>query len=115
MRRLALIAVAAVVSVTGAASTASAALSDRDSPAWRPLGGVEVAARGGERGAREDGGRGRDARRQKKGDDIWRIRDRRHRPFWLFRRDRGPDCFVRKMQVRDASGDVVTKSVHMCE
>ena len=115
MMKFALIAVAALVAATGAVSPTSAALSDRDSPVWRGADNIQVAARGGERGARQDGGRGRDARRQKKGDDIWRIRDGKRRPFFLFRRDRGPDCSVRKMRVQDASGDMVTRSVHICE
>ena len=104
MRKPALIALAALFAATGAVSTASAALSDRDVPAWRMVKSTEVAARGGERGARQDGGRGRDSGRDKKNDDIWRLRDGRHRPFWHLHRDRGPDCFVEKRRVRDSSG-----------
>lgn len=115
MRKIALIALAAVVAATGAVSTASAALSDRDGTVWHVKNDTQVAARGGERGARDDGGRGRDARRSKKGDVIWRVRDGKHRPFWFFRRDRGQDCSVRKAQVRDASGNVVIKNIHKCE
>lgn len=116
MRKFALIALAGMVAATGAASTAHAALSDRDSPVWRMTHEVQVAGRGGDRGGRNDGGRGRDAHRDKKGDKvIWRVRDGKHRPFWLFRRDRGEDCFVRKVRVQNASGNTVTKSVHMCE
>lgn len=115
MRKFALLALVAMFAATGAVSTASAALSDRDVPVWRMTKSTEVAARGGERGARQDGGRGRDSGRDKKDDDIWRLRDGRHRPFWLFHRDRGPDCSVQKKRVRDASGKVVIKSVHICE
>lgn len=119
MKKLALIAVAAIVAVTGAASTASAALSDRDGTLWRQADMVQVAGRGGDKGGRNDGGKNngdRDAHRDKKGDKIiWRIKDGKHRPFWRFRRDRGPDCFVRKMQVEGADGSVSTRSIRMCE
>ena len=120
MRRIALIALATLFAATGAATTATAALSDRDAPVWRMQHEVLVAGRGGDHGGRNDGSRsdsarGRDAGRDKKGDVIWRIRDGKHRPFWIFRHDRGPDCFIQKVKVRDASGNIVTKSVHLCE
>ena len=120
MRKFALVTLATLFAATGAVSTATAALSDRDTPTWRMQHEVQVAGRGGDRGGRNDGSRsdnarGRDAHRDRKNDVIWRIRDGKHRPFWRFRHDRGPDCFVKKVKVRDASGNIVTKSIHMCE
>lgn len=122
MKKLALVAIASMIAVTGAVSTASASLSDRDNPVWHQKSVVQVAARGGDKGGRNDGGNsnnnngGRNAHHDKKGDKvIWRIRDGKHRPFWLFRHDRGEDCFVRKMRVENADGSVSTRNVHMCE
>jgi len=118
MKKLALIAIAAAVAGGGTVSTASAALADRDGTIWRQADAVQVAARG-DRGGRNDGGRnqgGRSAHRDKKGGKIiWRIRDGKHRPFWFFRHDRSPDCFVRKLPVENADGSVSTRSIRMCE
>ena len=110
MRKIASIALAAIIASAGAASTASAALSDRDGTVWRPGGDVQLVARGGDRG------RDRGARRERKGDVIWRIRDKRHhRPFFLFRHGRGGECFVRKMQVRDVDGNLAVRNIRICE
>jgi hypothetical protein len=120
MKKLVLVAIASIFAATGAVSTASASLSDRDGTVWHQKNAVQV-ARGGDKGGRNDGGRndggrGRDAHRDKKGDKvIWRIRDGKHRPFWLFRHDRGEDCFVRKMPVENADGSVSTRSIRLCE
>lgn len=119
MKKLALIAVAAVVAVTGAASTASAALSDRDAAISQHNNVVLVAGRGVDKGGRNDGGRNdgnRNAHRDKKdGKVIWRIRDGKHRPLWFFRPERGEDCFTRKMRVEGADGTISSRSIHMCE
>ena len=119
MKKLALVAIASMIAAAGAVSTASASLSDRDGTMWHQKNVVQVAARGGDKGGRNDGGNnngGRNAHRDKKGDKIiWRIRDGKHRPFWLFRHDRGEDCFTRKMPVENADGSVSTRSVRMCE
>lgn len=114
MRKFALIAIAAVVAAAGTASTGSAALSDREGTIWNVKSDTQVAARDGQREARDDGGRGRDANRGKKGDPVWRIRGGKHGVFFLFRRDRSQDCFVRKTQVPGASGDLTVKTVRMC-
>jgi hypothetical protein len=119
MKKFALMAVATAVALTGAVSTASAALTDRDATIWHQKDVVLVAGRGGDKGGRNDGGRndgGRSAHRDKKSDKvIWRIRDGKHRPLWFFRPERGEDCFTRKMRVQNADGTVSTRSVHMCE
>lgn len=112
MKKFAQIALAAMVAGAGAAPTAHAALSDRDAPVWRVTGDIQVAGRGGDRGGRNDGGRGRDARRDKKGDPIWRIRKDRDRPFFLFR-GRG-DCTTQKVEVRDLSGNLVIRDKRVC-
>lgn len=109
MRKLASIVFAAIIASAGAASTTSAALSDRDGNVWRPGGEVQLAARGGDRG------RDRGARRDRKGDGIWRIRDKRHHRPFFFRHDRGGECFVRRMQVRDAEGNLTVRNIRMCE
>ena len=114
MKKLALIAIAAVVAATGTVSTASAALSDRDGPVWHPESQAQVAGRNDNKGDR--GGKDRGGRHDKKGKVIWRVRDKHHRPFFLFRvHDRGPDCFTRRMKVQDINGNVTTKSIHMCD
>ena len=114
MNKLVPIAIAAIVAATGAVSTASASLSDRDGTMWHQKNVVQVAARGGDKGSRNEGGR--KAQRDKKGDKIiWRVPGGKHRPFWRYRHDRGPDCFLRKMRVENADGSVSTRSVHMCE
>ena len=119
MKKLALIAVAATFAVSGAVSTASAARADRDGTLWRQADVVQVAGRGGDKGGRNDGGKnngGRDAHRGKKDNRIiWPLRGGKHRPFWRFHRDRGPDCFVRKMQVENADGSVSIRNIRICE
>lgn len=116
MRKLALIALAAAFAATGAVSTASAALSDRDAPVWRQADGVQVAARGDNKGGRNEGGRkdgGRSAHRDKKGSKvIWRVRDKHHRHFFLFR-GRG-DCRTETVQVRDDAGNLVVRNARIC-
>jgi hypothetical protein len=114
MKKLASIALAAALAVTGMLAPAHAALSDRDAPVWHAPARVERAAREGGKGGRNDGAR--NARHDKKGDKvIWRIRAGKHRPFWRFRRDRGEDCFVRKMQVEDSQGNLRTRNVRICD
>lgn len=119
MKKIAAISLAAIVAVTGAVSTASAALTDREGSTWRPVAGLEVAGRGD-----RDRDRDRDARdrfrdrihRGNQDDEFWRLRHRRHhRPFFLFHRDRGEYCFIKKMRVVDDLGNVVIKRVRVCE
>lgn len=116
MRKFALIALAAAFAATGAVSTASAALSDRDGTVWRQGGDVQVAGRGGDKGGRNEGGRkdgGRNAHRDKKGSKvIWRVRDKHNRPFFLFR-GRG-DCRTETVQVRDGNGNLVVRNAWVC-
>ena len=108
MRKLALVALATVFATSGLASDV-AARANRGGPIWRTNDRQEAARAE----SRRDGNR--EARRDRKGDDKWRYRDRRHRPFFLFRRDRGEYCFVRKVEIRDDLGNVAVKRMRVCE
>jgi hypothetical protein len=105
MRKIASIIVAAVFAATGAGAPSFAALSASDGTALRQQGDiVQVAARGGDRGGRNEGGRkdaGRNNRDKKGGKVIWRIRDGKAQPFFLFR-GRG-DCRTEIVRTRDGS------------
>lgn len=117
MRSFALITLAATFALTGAVVPASAALDWRGTgsqPAASAsrAGDVDVAARGGDRGGRNEG-RSRDARRgDRKDQPVWRIKDRRlrERPFFLFR-GRGDCEYVR---VRQADGSLSKKVTRVC-
>ena len=114
MRKLALIAIASIVAASGAASSAYASLSDRDATVLHRQDAPQVAARGGgkggDKGSRNDAGKGRD----KGGKVIWRIRDKHHkdRLFFLFR-GRG-DCATRAVETRDDAGNIVVKNRWVC-
>jgi Spy/CpxP family protein refolding chaperone len=116
MKRFSAITLAAIVAATAAASSASATLSDRDGTVLHLNQGVQVADRGGKGGndgGRNDGGKGRDAHRDRKDDKvIWRYRDKHERPFFLFR-GRG-DCETRAVKVRDQSGNLVVRNAWVC-
>jgi hypothetical protein len=108
---------AATFALSGAAAPASAALDWRSAGA-RPAvsasgaGDVQIAARGGDRGGRNEG-RSRDARRgDRKDPPVWRIKDRRlrERPFFLFR-GRGDCEYVR---VRQPDGSLSRKVTRVC-
>ena len=108
MKKLALIAVASVVALSGAVSPAFASLSSSDGTVLHQKDLVQVAARGGgDKGGRNDGGRnnggkGRDAKGHNKGGKIiWRVRDGKNKPFFLFR-GRG-DCRTETVRARDGS------------
>ncbi|MBX9456948.1 MAG: hypothetical protein KL863_13465 [Rhizobium sp.] len=111
MRKLAVIALAAMVAATGGMSTASASLSDRDGTVWHQKDATQVAARG-DRGGRNEGGRGRDARRDNRGKVIWRVRDKHHRQFFLFR-GRG-DCRTEAVNTHDRAGNPVVRNAWVC-
>lgn len=113
MRKLALVAIAAVVAATGTVSTASAALSTQDGMVWHPKSEMQVAARNDNRSDRGDrGGKDRGGRHGKKDKVIWRVRDKHHRPFFLFR-SRG-DCRTETVKVRNGSGDLVVRNAWVC-
>lgn len=113
MRKLALIALATVIAATGAVSTASAALSDRDGTLWYPKSQMQVAARNDNRGDRGDrGGKDRGGRHGKKDKVIWRIRDKHDRPFFLFQ-GRG-DCRTEAVKTRNSAGDLVVRNAWVC-
>ena len=109
MRKLATITLAAMVALTGAASTASAALSSGDAPVIRQAKETQVAARGG--GRNERSGNRESRRGDRKGKPIWRIKDRKHRerPFFLFR-GRGDCEYVRAVQPDGSLG----KTIRVC-
>lgn len=116
MKKLALIAVASLFAVSGAASGAFASLSVGDSPAWQAKSAVEVAGRDGGKGDRDgrnDGGKGRDTHHDRKGGKvIWRHRGKHNQLFFLFR-GRG-DCKTRAVETRDDSGNIVVRNRWVC-
>lgn len=109
MKKLALIAVASVVALSGAISPAFASLSTSDGAVWHQKDLVQVAARGGgdkggrNEGGRNNGGKNRDAKSNKNDSRIiWRIRGGKHQqPFFLFR-GRG-DCRTETVRAHDGS------------
>jgi hypothetical protein len=116
MRSFALITLAATFALTGAVVPAAAALDWRGTAQPTATasreGDVQVAARGGDNGGRNEG-RSRDARRgDRKDQPVWRIKDRhlRERPFFLFR-GRGDCDYVR---VRQADGSLSKKVTRVC-
>ena len=119
MRKLALVAIAAMFAATGTVSNASASLSSQDGTVWHPKSEMQVAARNdnnysndskGDRGDR--GGRDHGNRHGKKDKVIWRIRDKHHHQFFLFR-GRG-DCRTEAVKVRDGSGNLVVRNAWVC-
>jgi hypothetical protein len=113
MRKLALTAIAAAFAATGAVSTASAALSDREGTVWHAKSEMQVAGRNGNKGDRGDrGGKDRGGRHDKKGKVIWRVRDKHNRPFFLFR-GRG-DCRTETVKVRDGADNLVLRQAWVC-
>lgn len=114
MRKPALIALAILFAATGMVSTASAALSDKDGTVWHQKSETQVAGRNdrGDRGGRDRGGKDRGSRHGKKDKVIWRVRNGKHQPFFLFR-GRG-DCRTETVKARDGAGNLVFRQAWVC-
>jgi hypothetical protein len=107
MRTLVLMTLAAIVAVSGVASTADAK-SNRGGPVWRTNDRQAANADGRQGGSRDHDSRGK---KDKKGDKVWRHRKGKHeRPFFLFR-GRGDCEYVR---VRYADGSLSEKVWRVC-
>ena len=111
MKKLAVLAVAAIVSITGVASTVEAKGNNHGGPVWRTNDRKAESANGHQDG---NGKSDRDARgkdKDKKGDKVWRHRKRYDdRPFFLFR-GRGDCDYVR---ARYADGTLSQKVWRVC-
>lgn len=120
MKKLALTALAALVTLTGLAATASADSRYNDEDQWRRHSQRDGGDRdGGDWDGRRDGDRHADRGRDRDRDE-WRWRDRRdhwryrHNPRYVFRYDRADYCFVKKVRRYDDWGNVYIKRVRIC-